>query len=574
MADIFISYSSKDRAQAEQLTEILSSAGLSVWIDKHGIDVATSWSEEIVNAIDSCKAFVLILSSSSVISHNVIKEVSLASEKKKKILPLDLEPVEIPAALQYALAGIQRSPMTSTDAIIRSLERIGLDANTVHAVPKAARASDGRRALMILPFDDLSPTQDNGWFADGIVNELITALSCVHSLRVADQQATKDYKRYTGTLPVYAREMGIRYFVQGDVRKFGDNIKITARLLDIQTGDHLWQDSMKGIMDDIFDIQEKVAEKVVEGLKVHLTSEEKEKLSKRGTENAEAYELYIKAAEYFHLQTKEGCRLAHELLSEAIRLDENYSNAYLFKATVLAELYRKYDTDKTLLDEAEALAKRSFVLQPDKYVSFYPLSQIYMHQGKHPEAEAAAKKLIEKEPANSTGYFALAFFYANIGRIQESIPLYEEAARIEPEKFSTMINLAAAYDELHDHERSSHWATQALPYIERHLKLHPNDQHRRVQHAIMLTMAGRTEEARRALSLLENISDGVTLYNAACLLAKLGDAQGGLEMLDRVIDAGFKVKRELNSFLNDEDMKALSDTELYKAIQKKLTTND
>src|SRR5436190_14807785 len=118
MSDIFISYSSKDKEKADQLTELLGSAGLSVWIDQSGIDVATSWSGEIVDAIEGCKAFVVLLSPNSVTSVNVIKEVSLSAEQKKKILPLDLEPVELPRDLKYHLAGIQRAPMTNIDAII------------------------------------------------------------------------------------------------------------------------------------------------------------------------------------------------------------------------------------------------------------------------------------------------------------------------------------------------------------------------------------------------------------------------------------------------------------------------
>ncbi len=119
---------------------------------------------------------------------------------------------------------------------------------------------------------------DNEWFADGIVNELVTVLSNVKALRVIDQQTTKEYKNFKGRLATYAREMSIRYFVQGDVRKFADQIKISCKLLDIETGDHLWQDSMKGTMNDVFDIQEQVAEKVVDGLKVHLASDEKKNL--------------------------------------------------------------------------------------------------------------------------------------------------------------------------------------------------------------------------------------------------------------------------------------------------------
>src|SRR6185503_12912766 len=312
MADIFISYSSKDRAQAEQLTELLASAGLSVWIDKSGIDVATSWSGEISKAIEDCKALILLLSPTSIESENVRKEVSLAAERKKKILPLDLEPVTLPHDFAYHLAGIQRTSMTNIDSIIRALGKIGLEATQAPTM-KLVKETDSRKSLMILPFDDLSPTGDNAWFADGLASELISALSNIKALRVADPQSTKDFRRYQGTLPKYAQEMNIRYFVQGDVRKFGDNIKITSRLLDIESGDLLWQDSMKGTMDDIFDIQEKVAERVVEGLKVHLVGDEVQKLAKRGTENAEAYVFYLRAEEYFDLGSKEHLEHAAKL---------------------------------------------------------------------------------------------------------------------------------------------------------------------------------------------------------------------------------------------------------------------
>jgi TolB-like protein len=236
LADIFISYSSKDREQALQLIELLSSAGLSVWIDQSGIDIATSWSKEIVQAITGCKAFVVLLSPNSILSENVVKEVSLAAERKKKILPLDLEPVSLPDELAYHLAGIQRAPMTNIDAIIRALGKLGFEATQAPTL-KLVKETDSRKSLMILPFEDLSPTADNGWFADGLAAELISALSHVKSLRVSDQQATKDYKRYQGTLPNYAKEMSIRYFIQGSVRKFGDQIKITSSILDIETVD-------------------------------------------------------------------------------------------------------------------------------------------------------------------------------------------------------------------------------------------------------------------------------------------------------------------------------------------------
>src|ERR1700733_6051005 len=319
MSDIFISYSSKDREQAEQLTELLASAGLSVRIDKSGIDIATSWSKEIVQAIDGCKAFLVLLSPFSVLSPNVIKEVSLAAEQRKKILPLDLEPIELTEDLRYHLAGIQRAPMSNIEAILRALEKFGVTrvsppSQDERLEPRSTR--DDRKSLMILPFEDLSPSQDNSWFTDGIASEMVNTLSNVKALKVIDWNTSSMLKNKKVRTVELAKDFSVRYFIEGQVRKSGEQIKISMNLLDIETGDHLWQDSLRGIMDDIFDIQEKCAAKVLDGLKLHLTKEEQEKVKKKPTENAEAYELYLKGLEYGNRRTKSDYERALALFEE------------------------------------------------------------------------------------------------------------------------------------------------------------------------------------------------------------------------------------------------------------------
>jgi TolB-like protein len=134
------------------------------------------------------------------------------------MLSLDLEPVALPNDLAYHLAGIQRTTMTNIDFIIRALDKIGLEATKAPEL-KLVKETGGKKSLMILPFEDLSPTGNNGWFADGIVSELINALSNVKALRIMDAQTTKEFKNFKGHLTTYASEMSIRYFV---MRKFGD----------------------------------------------------------------------------------------------------------------------------------------------------------------------------------------------------------------------------------------------------------------------------------------------------------------------------------------------------------------
>ncbi len=568
-ADIFISYSSKDRDQAEQLTELLASAGLSVWIDRAGIHAATQWSGEIVDAINECKVFVLLLSQNSIDSHNVIKEVSLASEKRKKILPLDIEPVALTRDFEYQLAGIQRAPIGNIDAVLRALEKLGFAAKRAPSI-QLVKEKDSRKSLMILPFEDLSPTGDNAWFADGLATELINSLSPLKALRVSDHQATKDYKRYQGTLPTYAREMSIRYFIQGQVRKFGDQIKISITLLDIETGDHLWQDSMKGTMNDIFDIQEKVAENVVEGLKVHLASEEKKKLAERETENAEAYELSHKASEYFDRQTKEGLQLAIQLYSEAIKLDPAYAIVYSGKANALATMYRSYNRDPALLEEGLHLIREALRLKPDLWAGYHPLSIILQLQGKLEEAEETAKEYIRKTPGQSTGHFSLGFFYQSIGQPAKAIGSYEASLKLKPENVDALFNLVAACSAAKEIEKQKYWSGVAIPLVEKHLKLFPDDEDKRVHHAMLLHFADRDEEARIAARNLENLKDGVALFNTACLQCLLKDYGVGIKTFRRSIDAGLRNMPALFGFLNDEEdgIGRLKGTPEYEDVQE------
>jgi TolB-like protein len=478
LADIFISYSSHDREKAEQLTELLISAGLSVWIDKHGIGAATSWSGEITRAISDCKALVVMLSPSSVESKNVVREVSLAFEKNKKILPLDLEPVTLTDDLAYHLAGLQRTPMTNIDAIIRALGKLGFEATQAPSM-KLVKETDGRKSLMILPFEDLSPTADNGWFADGIVSEMISSLSNVKSLRVADSQATKEFKTHVGSLSAYAKEMGIRYFVQGDVRKFGDHIKITSRLLDIETGDHLWQDSLKGTMEDIFDIQETVAQKVVAGLNIILTKEERSKLDERRTESVDAYECYIRGSELFSLNTKEGVEQTISLLDIALSYDPNYIDAILGKAMAKVRYYRSYDRDIRFLREAEALLRHANQIKPDFWEIHANLANMYIAEGRREDADREHQLHIAKDDGSADSQSMLGFYCFNVQDYASAFRYYERSLNIEPRDYNNLWNAAINAHSAGDQAGFDRWSAPAIAAFRKRLRLHPEDSFRR-----------------------------------------------------------------------------------------------
>jgi len=572
MADIFISYSSHDREKAEQLTELLASAGLSVWIDQAGLEVSNSWSKEIVQAINDCKAFLVLLSPNSLESHNVIKEVSLASEKRKKILPLELEPITLTDDFEYQLAGIHRTSMANIDSIIRALGKLGLEATQAPTM-KLVKETDSRKSLMILPFEDLSPTADNQWFADGLATELISALSNVKSLKVTDQQTTKEFKNFKGHLTTYAKEMSIRYFIQGSVRKFGDQIKITSSLLDIETGDHLWQDSLKGTMDDIFDIQEKVAEKVVEGLKIHLAPDEKKKLTERGTENAEAYELWLKGQEYYSRHQKNDFERALALYEESARLDPNFVSVYASIANTLQDMYRFYSRTPSLLDQAEQSAERVRELEGETARYAQVKSYISYTRGDLSSALAYAKRSIEIDPNFAEGYDALSFAYTALADTASAVSASKKNVSLRENSKNAHFSLLVTLHELPDTPENSkelrESAERAISVYERHVRLNPDDYTARVQFATVLQYANRTEESiqeANKLSALDSLG-GVDYYNLACLYLRESDTVKAISLLRRSVGKGFM---GIEAFRRDPDLAPLRGLPEFEELMKEL----
>lgn len=590
MSDIFISYSRKDSEQAIELAERLRASGIGVWIDQQGIEAATSWSQEIVDEIDNCTVFLLLLSEHSVSSINVVREVSIAFESERPILPVDLESVSLPLSMRYQLAGIQRTRVADFDGIMRALGRLGAvtvstlrvtdgavggysNASSAQGQPtmplrKQEGEPDRRKSLIVLPFEDMSPGGDNAWFADGLTGELIDALGHIKSLRLTDRKTSMGFKGYSGKTKDIAREYNIRYFIEGSVRKFGDQIKISVSLLDIRIGEYIWQESHRGVFADIFEIQESVAQKVVEGLKLHLSDEEEQKVSDHGTENAEAYQLYIKGMEYFGRQTKEGYQLAIQVLGDALLLDPDYANAHKTKANALAALYRTYDRDPNYLAEAEAHIAQALRIKPDFWDAYQPLSHIYQLQGKLEAAEQTAEAYIEHAPDEPMAYFALGFFYFNTGQAAKAIAPYEELFRRSPTYLAGAWNLIVACDAADERGKCARYAAEALPYFERHLKLHPDDESMRVSRALLLHDAGRLEESREAARALVDVKDATSLFNVACLCASLGDMETSFKTIRCAIELGYRSRQSLKDWLEQDDMLTYKGTPEYEQVRE------
>ena len=550
MADIFISYSRRDSEQALSLAERLRSAGMNVWIDQHGIEAATSWSKEIVDAIESASAFIILLSHSSLASDNVVKELSIASESKRPILPIELEAITLSSEFKYQLAGLQRAQISDHDSILRALTRQGIGSSEAPRL-QPAMPETGLLRIAVLPFEDQSPAHDNEWFSDGLTDELISTLGKLDQLFVVDSQSSRIYKGAKLQTRDIASQLGVRYIVRGAVRKAGDKIRIQATLIDTSSGTTLWDEKFNGTMDDIFEIQEKTAIDITQGLKLKLTKAEVAEIEYRGTDNSDAYEHYLRALGTQGLAYEDQLRVI-ELCKQAIALDPNYANAYGSMAVQYANIYRRHGHKSEILQLQKEATEKAVELAADTPTTYNALANLYINLGDQEKAIETAYKMVSIAPKRSRSHSVVGFMYQESGRVVEAAKHFEQALSIDPGSLNDHNNLMGCYYYAKDTESLKKAAIRSFPHYEQYLALHPDDQSTRCNYMISLECIAEHDLSTREAERLLVGTDvyGFTYYQIASVYGRQGKLDLAIENLKKAAE---KRTLDFNELSNDAE---------------------
>ncbi|HRP86071.1 MAG TPA: TIR domain-containing protein [Gammaproteobacteria bacterium] len=592
-ADVFISYSREDKDKVLELTSKLSAAGVPIWMDVGGIDGATLWGEEIVHALEKAKVLLLMVTESAVRSHNVAKEVVIASERKGHILPVHLEPTRIPPSFRYPLAGIQHieyfqgDPEENLKTILRSLERIGVElkAPAKPAAPdagaklrsiKAAEApvtaeqSIEPGALAVLPFDNISPDEETDYFSDGLTEELIARLSLVSEIDLISRWASMQYKGVKQDIRVIGSELGARYIVGGSVRRFRDSVRVTVQLVDVETNRQLWGNTYKGKLDDIFDIQEQVAKQIVEALKLQLSFSEKLSLTKRQTVNAQAYDFYLRGQDYLYRLTKRSVEYAIQLFEKAIELDPRYAAAYAACSSAYGQMYQYFSRKEIYRDKAQEMSFKALMYDNNLPEAYTAMGLSYFIWGKFDEAAESGRKAIELDPDDFIAYWTLGRIHFSTGKTQEAGDLFRRVIELKPRFYVAHADLRMACQALGQVKESLELAHKlAEELLPNYLLQNPDDSRARMFYAIMLSEVDRREDAIRegAAALEMSPGDSVMLYNGACLYAQLGEKRRALDTLREAITAGVE---NFGWIKHDTDLAALrDDPEFLEMVERK-----
>jgi TolB-like protein/Flp pilus assembly protein TadD len=283
----------------------------------------------------------------------------------------------------------------------------------------------------------MSADPEQAYFADGITEDLITDLSKVAGLFVIARNSTFAYKGKANDIREVAKTLGVRYVLEGSVRRSGDEVRVNAQLIDAITGGHMWADRYDGDLKNIFAMQDKVTRNVVTALAVELTKDDRERVARRGTGNAQAYDVFLKGWQLYLRQTPEDFRAAIVQFKKAADLDPEYGRAYAALAATYWEASTRYWSVALGLtrqheDRFQAEQFLAKAMSDPTPLAHQVASAMLLHAQQHDEAIAEAKRAIAGDPNDADGYVALAGVFSFTGKAHEALELLDRAMRLNP----------------------------------------------------------------------------------------------------------------------------------------------
>jgi adenylate cyclase len=305
------------------------------------------------------------------------------------------------------------------------------------SVERTALSLPDKPSIVVLPFSNVSGDPEQEYFADGMTDDLITDLSKLSGLFVISRNSAFTYKGKAVNVPDVARELGVRYVLEGSARREGATVRINAQLIDGRTGGHVWAERYDGTFEDIFALQDQVIGQIVEQLKVQLSVAEQGRIARIPTRNLEAYDNYLRAEEEgYYVADTARYRKTLGFYKNAIKLDPEFADAYAGYARALVEVLRQGYDD--LLGGAVArkgaydAASRALQLDPQNARALAVLAILQMLDSRHNEAIESARQAVTFSPNNTEAQINLGLVLAYAGQPQEAVKAVESALRLNP----------------------------------------------------------------------------------------------------------------------------------------------
>ena len=433
-------------------------------------------------------------------------------------------------------------------------------------------ASD-KPSIAVLPFVDMSPEQDQGFFCEGIAEEILNALSKVQQLAVAARSSSFLYNTRAGDVREIGRDLGVEAVLEGSVRKSGNRLRISAQLVKSADGYHIWSESYDQELRDVFKIQGEIAKSIAETLLESLTAKQHSALSINASKDVGAYEYYLRGRQFFRRFRRTDIEYAQQMFRQAIDIDTEFARAWAGYADCFSFLVMYADPVPGFRKKARSASKKALELDSNLAEAHASRGLAYLVSDDFDAAEAEFEKAMELNPRLFEAHYYFARTRFHQGRLEEAIELFKTAGEMDPTDYQSRCLRIQVLRGLGRNEEAVAEAAKAIQVVEDNLKWNPDDARAYHLGAGTLVILGDTERSKRWLHRAIEIDpdDPVVLYNVACNLATLGELESALEYLDNAIQHGTVNAAWMR---NDEDLTNLRSDPRYAELLEKLEARE
>ena len=458
---------------------------------------------------------------------------------------------------------------------IETVPRVGyrfvapVEGPIAQAIADAPSPGHDITSIAVRPFADMSPGRDQDYLCEGVAEEIITALTHLSGLRVAARSASFQFRGPAVDVGEAGRQLGVAALLEGSIRTRARRLRITVRLVEVATGYHRWSQRFDRTFDDVFAIQDEIADAVVASLRTRDLSQREREALQRPQTTSEAYEYYLRGRQFLPRMSHLDLERSRTMFARAIDLDAAYGPAWAGLATVHATLYEWFGASNEDLEAAERASSQGLELSPALAEAHTARGFALSLSRRYAEAEREFDEAIAINPNSFDAYYYFARSCFAQGDVRRSADLFRAATDVRQEDFQSPILLAQSLRMLGLAREARAANQEGIARAERVLALNPVDVRALSVCSFALFMDGQVERAmdwsRRSLELFPD--DLSTLTNAVCLRARAGQKEEAIDTFERLVALGWG-KRDWVE--HDPDYDSLRDDPRFQRLLARL----
>ena len=420
-------------------------------------------------------------------------------------------------------------------------------------------------SVAVLYFENLGQEAEHEYFRDGITEDITTELSKIRGLRVFSRSSVLAFRDKAVTPEHVGRQLHAAYVLEGSVRREGLRLRLNAKLIETASGHAVWAERYDRRMEDVFAIQDEIAQSIAAALRLVLTDTEKRAIAKAPTADVQAYDFYLRGRQFFHQFRRKGFDFAREMFTRAIELDRGYARAYAGIADCCAFLHFYWNSTDEMLRQADAASQKALELDPDLAEAHASRGLAASLKKDYDEAHKEFETAIRLNPRLFEPYYFQARNYYAQGKLEKAVQWFEQASQVLPEDYQAPMLMASALHGLGRTNLARAAYERGLLAAEKHLALHPGDSRALYFGANALSQLNQRERSLEwlARSIAVEPEEPQVLYNVACVYALLQEAEKAIDCLERSMTHGWGQKEWME---HDPDLASLREHPRFRAL--------